>query len=305
MGTGAFAVPSLRALLDSDLEAIALVTQPDRQKGRGQAVAAPPTKHLALERGLPVLQFRRVREPEAQDALRALRPDVQVVVAFGQILPRAVIDLAPLGTVNVHASLLPRYRGAAPIQWAVASGETETGVSTMLIDEGLDTGPVLLQRPLAIRPEETAGELEPRLAELGAGLLLETIRGLAQGRLVPTPQDPARASLARLLRKEDGRLDWTAPAHTLSWRIRGFSPWPGAFAFHEGRLLKVLRAAVAAPQVGATPGAITAVSAAGVRVQCGEGSALELAEVQPESRRAMPAAAWANGSRVRPGTLLG
>ena len=213
MGTGAFAVPSLRALLEAGHEVAALVTQPDREKGRGQALAAPPTKLLAQERGLPVLQPRRVREPAVQDELRALRPELQVVVAFGQILPRTVIDLAPRGTVNVHASLLPRYRGAAPIQWAVASGETETGVSTMLIDEGLDTGPILLRRSLAIGTEETAGELEPRLA--GAGRASSCSRpwtASPRGSLQATPQDPALATLARILRKEDGRLDCTRPA---------------------------------------------------------------------------------------------
>jgi methionyl-tRNA formyltransferase len=305
MGTGAFAVPSLRALLDAGHEVAALVTQPDREKGRGQELAAPPTKQLALERGVPVLQFRRVREPAAQDELRALRPELQVVVAFGQILPRPVIDLAPVGTVNVHASLLPRYRGAAPIQWAVASGETETGVSTMLIDEGLDTGPVLLRRSLAIGPDETAGQLEPRLAELGAELLLETVVALAAGTLVPTPQDHTQATLARILRKEDGRLDWSQPADVLSWRVRGFSPWPGAFAFHEGRLLKVLRARpVPGGKAVAGRGTVTAVAGEGVRVACGGGSELLLVEVQPESRRAMPASAWAAGSRIRPGSGL-
>jgi methionyl-tRNA formyltransferase len=304
MGTGAFAVPSLQAVLDAGHELAALVTQPDREKGRGQVLASPPTKRLAQQRGVPVLQFRRVREPESIARLRALAPELQVVVAFGQILPRSVIDLAPLGTVNVHASLLPRYRGAAPIQWAVASGETETGVSTMLIDEGLDTGPVLQQRALAIGAQETAGELEPRLAALGAALLLETIEGLRTGGVRPVPQDHSRATLARILTKEDARLDWSLAAATLAARIRGFSPWPGSFTHHDGRLLKVLRAVAVAEAAPEAPGVVTSVSPEGVRVACGTG-ALALAEVQPESRRAMPAAAWAAGSRIRPGVRLG
>ena len=189
LGSGAFAIPCLEELLDSGHQVVAVVTQPDRQKGRGKALAPPPLKPVAEARGLPILQPRRVREEEAQAALRELAPELQVVVAFGQILPRSVIDIAPRGTVNVHGSLLPKLRGAAPIQWAIAGGETITGVSTMLIDEGLDTGPVLLQRSLTIGPEETAAELEPRLARLGADVLAETVRGLADGLLEPTPQD--------------------------------------------------------------------------------------------------------------------
>ncbi|MGE5126987.1 MAG: methionyl-tRNA formyltransferase [Betaproteobacteria bacterium] len=310
MGSGAFAVPSLEALLDAGHDVAALVTQPDREKGRGQDLSAPPTKAVATGRGVPVLQFRRVREPEAQEALRALRPELQVVVAFGQILPRSVIELAPLGTVNVHASLLPRYRGAAPIQWAIARGEVETGVTTMQIDEGLDTGPTLLQRRLGIGPEETAAELEPRLARLGAELLLETLRGLAGGTLAARPQDHARATLAPILKKEDGRIDWSQPARAIAWRVRGFFPWPGSFTLHDGRLLKLLRVRLqdASPgsiEGGPAPGEILSVSADGVTVTCGAGSRLQVLEVQPESRRAMPASAWAAGARLRPGTSLG
>jgi methionyl-tRNA formyltransferase len=252
-----------------------------------------------------LLQPRRVREPEAQEALRALAPELQVVVAFGQILPRAVIDIAPRGTVNVHGSLLPRLRGAAPIQWAIANGDRETGVTTMLIDEGLDTGPLLLSRSLAIGPEETAAELEPRLARLGAEVLLETVRGLEQGTITPVAQDAERATLAPLLRKEDGRVDWTRPAAESACRARGFFPWPGAFATHEGRILKLLRVREAAPAQATAPGEVLSVSTEGVRVACGEGTSLLLVEVQPESRRAMPAAAWAAGARVRPGARLG
>ncbi len=306
MGSGAFAVPSLEALLDSGHEVAALVTQPDREKGRGQELAAPPTKAVALGRGIPVLQPRRVREPEAREALRGLRPELQVVVAFGQILPKEVIELAPLGTVNVHASLLPRYRGAAPIQWAIARGETETGVTTMRIDEGLDTGPTLLQQRLAIGPEETAAALEPRLARLGADLLLATVRGLADGTLEARPQDHAQATLAPLLRKEDGRVDWSQPAPAVACRARGFFPWPGAFTFHEARLLKLIHVrALDAPAAPAAPGTILGVSPDGLTVACGQGTQLQVIEVQPESRRAMPASAWAAGAHLRPGSTLG
>jgi methionyl-tRNA formyltransferase len=250
-----------------------------------------------------VLQPRRVKEPEAIAELRRLAPELQVVVAYGQILPRAVIDLAPRGTVNVHASLLPRLRGAAPIQWAIARGDRETGVTTMLIDEGLDTGPTLLARATPIGPDETAADLEPRLARLGAEVLLETVRGLADGSLRPTPQDHTRATLAPLLEKEDGRLDWTRPAPDLANRVRGFHPWPGTFAIWREKTLKVLkaRAEAAGP---AAPGTILTADGAGLLVACGEGTALRVLEVQPESRRAMAASAFASGQHVRTGDRL-
>jgi len=305
LGSGSFAIPCFEALLDAGHEVAALVAQPDREKGRGQALAPPPTKPVAERRGVPVLQFRRVREPEAQEALRRLAPDLQVVVAFGQILPRSVIDIAPRGTVNVHASLLPRLRGAAPIQWAIATGETETGVTTMLIDEGLDTGPTLLARATPIGPEETAAELEPRLARMGAEVLLSTVRGLDDGTLRPVAQDHARATHAPLLKKDDGRIDWSQPATTIARRARGFHPWPGASTTHDGRLLKALRVR---PVEGAGPsaeaGTVVGVGPDGVLVACGDGTSLLLVEVQPESRRAMPAPAWAAGARLRPGARL-
>jgi methionyl-tRNA formyltransferase len=307
LGSGGFAIPCFEALLDAGHDVPALVTQPDREKGRGRDLAPPPLKPVAERRGVRVLQPGRVREDEAREALRRLEPELQVVVAFGQILPRSVIDIAPRGTVNVHASLLPRLRGAAPIQWAIATGETETGVTTMLIDEGLDTGPTLLARATPIGPDETAAELEPRLARLGAEVLLETVRGLAAGALAPVPQDHARATLAPVLRKEDGRIDWSLPAGVIARRARGFHPWPGAFTFHGGRLLKALRVHEAPPPGprAEDPGTVVAVEPEAVLVACGEATRLALVEVGPESRRAMPAAAWAAGARLRAGARLG
>jgi len=305
LGSGAFAIPCLDALATAGHDVAALVTQPDRQKGRGQALSPPPLKPVAAARGIPVLQPRRVREPDAQEALRALSPELQVVVAYGQILPASVIAIARRGTVNVHASLLPKLRGAAPIQWAIATGETETGVTTMMIDEGLDTGPILLQRATNILPEETAAQLEPRLARLGAHLLLETVEGLESGVLRPTPQDESRATLAPLLKKEDGRIDWSRPATVIARRVRGFNPWPGAFTVHAGRGLKVLSARESSEDIAGLPGTVGRISAEGLLVVCGEGSHLLLTEVQPESRRAMPAAAFAAGARLRPGDRLG
>jgi methionyl-tRNA formyltransferase len=307
LGSGAFAIPSFEALLDAGHDVAALVTQPDKEKGRGRGLAPPPLKPVAEARGVPVLQPRRVREPGAVRALRTLQPDVQVVVAYGQILPRAVLDIPPRGTVNVHGSLLPRYRGAAPIQWAIANGERETGVTTMLLDEGLDTGPMLLSRATPIGDEETATDLEPRLARMGAALLVETLARLGDGTLVPRPQVDAEATLARILRKEDGRVDWTRPAAEIAARARGFHPWPGSTTRHDGKDLKLLRvrAESAAGGGDVAPGTITAVDRAGLVVAAGDGSRLRLLEVQPESRRAMDAAAFAAGARLQPGTRLG
>ena len=304
-GSGSFAIPSFEALLREGHGIAALVTQPDREKGRGRALAPPPLKPVAEAHRVPVLQPRRIREAAAQQALAGLAPELSVVVAYGQILPRSVLDLAPLGAVNVHASLLPRYRGAAPIQWAIVNGEGETGVTTMLLDEGMDTGPILLSRATPIGPEETAAELEPRLARLGADLLIETLAGIGDGSLTPRPQAAAAASLAPILHKEDGRIRWGQDAEALVRRVRGLNPWPGTFAEWDGRPLKVLRAATAGPVAGCEPGSVVEIGPRGVRVACGDGSSLWVAEVQPESRKAMPARAWAAGARLAPGSRLG
>ncbi len=226
---------------------------------------------------------------------------MQIVVAYGQILPRAVIDLPPHGTINVHASLLPLYRGAAPIQWAIVRGETETGVTTMLIDEGLDTGPTLLSRTTPIGADETAADLEPRLARLGAQVLLDTLRAVEAGTLKPVPQDAARATLAPIIAKEEGRLDWTMPATALGRRVRGFHPWPGTTASLRGRALKVLAARAEGSEAAAEPGTIVALRPEGFLVACGDGSALLVTRVQPESRRPMAADAFAAGARLGPG----
>jgi len=221
-------------------------------------------------------------------------------VAYGQILPRAVIELPRRGTINVHASLLPRYRGAAPIQWAIAAGEAETGVTTMQIDEGLDTGPVLLSRATSIAPDETAADLERRLARLGATLLIETFRAIEDGSVQPVPQDPARATSAPVLRKEDGRIDWGRRAEEIERRVRAFQPWPGSTTTLGGRALKVLRARPA-PAGPGEPGVIVFIEPAGVVVACGEGTRLVLEEMQPESRRPMSGVAFAAGARLERG----
>jgi len=300
MGSGRFAVPSLEALLDAGHELLAVVTQPDRGRGRGRRLAAPPVKPAAVERGLLVLQPGRVREPGTLALLQGLGAELHVVVAFGQILPASVLAIPRRGTINVHASLLPRYRGAAPIAWAIVNGETETGVTTMLLDEGMDTGPTLLSRRTPIGPEETAVALEQRLARMGAQLLLETLERLARGSLTPTPQDPAQASYAPLLKKEDGRVRWAEPAAAIERKIRGFQPWPGATTVFDGRSLKLLKARVE-PDAAGEPGKLLASDDAGLVVACGDSSGLRLLEVQTESRSSMPAAAFAAGARIRPG----
>jgi len=273
-GTPAFALPTLRALLDRHT-VVAVVTQPDRPAGRGQRLQPSPVKQLAAARGLPVLQPPRLREPGWAERLRALEPEVAVVVAFGQILPRPILDVPARGSINAHASLLPRYRGAAPIAWAIIRGERETGITTFLMDEGMDTGPTLLRRAIPIGADETAGELAARLAELGAEVLLETLDRLPT--LTPAPQDHAAATLAPRLRKEDGRLDWTRPAGELAARIRAVNPWPGASTTTPvGRLL--IWRARAVPGTG-EPGVLSVRD--GLRcVGTGEGL-LQPVEVQP------------------------
>jgi methionyl-tRNA formyltransferase len=306
LGTPEFAVPTVDALARAGHELLAVVAQPDRPAGRGQALKAPATKAWAEAHGVPVLQPEKVRDGTLAAALAALRPDVLVVTAYGRILGRDLLTLAPLGAVNVHASILPRWRGAAPIQWAVASGDAETGVTIMQMDEGLDTGDVLLVRTLPIGPEETAAELAPRLAALGGQAIAEALPLLAAGALVPVRQDAARHTLAPILEKEHGRLDFTRPAGALLARLRGFTPWPGSFTTLDGRVLKI-HAARALPGdaagAGAAPGSARAEGGA-LRVACGGGSALLVTELQPAGKKRMAAADFLNGVGAR-ALLLG
>jgi methionyl-tRNA formyltransferase len=300
MGTPAFAVPSLEALARVGHELLAVVAQPDRPAGRSQALREPATKAWARARGIPVLQPEKVRDGRLAAELAALRPDVVCVAAYGRILGQDLLGLAPHGAVNVHGSLLPKYRGAAPIQWAIASGEAETGVSIMQMDEGLDTGDVLLQRVLGIAPEDTAETLAPRLAALGGDALAEALAMLAAGTVVPVPQDGASATLAPILSREDGRIDWTRPARVVHDRLRGFAPWPGAWTTLEGRVLKVLEASV--EEAGAvpgtwSPGTATAVPGRGLAVACAHPTVLLVRRVQAEGGAAQPALSFANGLR--------
>src|SRR5690242_16298826 len=241
LGTPAFAVPTLEAIARAGHDVPLVVTQPDRPKGRGQTAAATPVKEAALRLGIEVYQPERVRRPEAVERLGSIGADAMVVVGYGQIIPQNVIDLAPLGIINVHASLLPKYRGAGPIQWAIINGETRTGVTTMRIDAGLDTGDMLLKAETDIGPEETAVELGQRLAVLGADLLVKTLDGLARGVIAPQPQNSADATHAPLLKKEDGVIDWTRPSTAIHNRVRGLQPWPGASTPFRGQTLHVWR----------------------------------------------------------------
>jgi methionyl-tRNA formyltransferase len=295
LGTPEFAVPTVDALRRAGHEILAVVAQPDRPAGRGQALRAPATKAWAEAHRVPVLQPVKVRDGTLAAALAALRPDVLVVTAYGRILGRDLLDLAPYGAVNVHASILPRWRGAAPIQWAVTSGDGETGVSIMQMDEGLDTGDVLLTRTLAIGAEETAEALAPRLAALGGQAIVEALALLQAGALVPVRQDAARHTLAPILEKGHGRLDFARPAAELAILVRGMTPWPGAFTALDGNGLKVhaARAAAGAAHPG-RPGEARGVGGA-LRVTCGGGTALDLLELQPEGRRRMAAADFLNG----------
>jgi len=304
MGTPEFAVPSLQALVRQGYQVAAVFTQPDRPAGRGQKLSPPPVKRLAQEYGLPVYQPEKLRAPEVVQLIRELKPEVIVVVAYGKIIPQEIIDIPPLGIINVHASLLPKYRGAAPIQWAIAEGETRTGVTTMRIDAGLDTGDILLARETEIEPEETAVELSERLARMGAELLIETLEGLRQGRIQPRPQDHRLATLAPMLKKEDGKIDWRWPAQKIHNRVRGFQPWPGAYTSFRGKTLHIWRARPTGESLGGPPGRL---ERRGNRllVACGDGQALELLEVQLEGRKRMDVAAFLCGHPVESGECLG
>lgn len=295
MGTPEFAVRSLEACLDVG-EVVAVVTQPDKPKGRGQEVAMSPVKQLALQRGIPVLQPPKIRGTSFHEEIRALKPDVGVVTAYGKILPQELLDAPAQGCVNVHASLLPRFRGAAPIQWSIAAGDDKTGVCLMKMDAGLDTGPVIDRRELPIGPEDTAATLHDALSKLGGELIRQSLPRYLRGELAPVPQPAEGVVLAPLIKKEDGRLDFTHSAAELERRIRAFHPWPGTYTDFRGKTLKVLKA-----KVGSGRGAPGELLSDELEVACGEGS-LVLLEVQPEGKRAMSAREFLAGNRPPKGS---
>lgn len=303
MGTPHAAVPCLERLIADGHELVAVYTQPDRPSGRGNRLTAPPVKDVAIAHGLDVRQPTKIRTPEAVAAFSALDADIAVVVAYGRILPAAYLGAFPLGAVNVHFSLLPKYRGAAPVNWAIVNGETVTGVTTMLMDEGLDTGDILLQRETEIGARENSVSLMNRLAIDGADLLSETLRRF--GDIQPRPQDAAQATLAPIMTKDDGRIDWQRPAVEIADRIRGFQPFPSSFTGLAGKKLTIWSAEAVAETDGSDPGTIVLAKAGDLVVQCGGGSQLKIGELQIEGKKRMDVRDFLNGIRLAAGEKLG
>jgi methionyl-tRNA formyltransferase len=297
MGTPDFAVPALGALLDEREDVALVVTQPDKVRGRGHALSSPPVKELAVSRGIRVIQPQKIRTPEFLYELAAYNPEFIIVVAYGRILPKNILDLPLRGCINVHASLLPKYRGAAPIQWSLICGEKVTGVTTMNMDEGLDTGDVLMQSSLEIKEDEDAGSLFGRLAVLGAGVLVETIRGIRSGVVKPRPQT-GEPSFAPVLKKEDGIIDWRRSAAELAHFVRGMSPWPSAVCRLDGRNIKIIRAVAVGGR--GEPGRIEKASGGVLMVGTSDGL-LKIGELQPEGKKAMTAASFLAGRRLKEG----
>ena len=304
MGTPDFAVQSLNALVDAGHEVTAVITQPDRPKGRGNKMAFPEVKTRALELGLPVHQPDSVKDGAFLELLKSYDPEVIVVVAFGRILPQAVLDLPQYGCVNVHGSLLPEYRGAAPIQRAVLDGRKETGVTTMRMDIGMDTGDMLMQATLPITDEDTTGTMFDKLAELGGKVLIDTLAGLENGTVVPVKQDDSKATHAARILKEDEVIRWEDSAEKIFCQIRGLSPAPGAYTWWNGERLKLWKARISDRETGKAPGTVVAISKNALTVQTGKGC-LEVLELQPAGKKAMPAQAFSNGAGVAEGIVFG
>ena len=305
-GTPAFAVPSLQLLLkEPDFEVVGVVTQPDRPRGRGQEVHSSPVKGAAIAAGVSVYQPEKIRADEAYEYFKRLAPDAVVIIAYGQIIPPRLIAIPRLGWINLHASLLPKYRGAAPINWAIVNGETRTGLTTMLIDAGLDTGPMLLKYETEIGPDETAPELTERLASAGARLMLETLRKLDRKEIEPTLQDHSQASLAPPLKKEDGRIDWWLSARKIYNRIRGLQPWPGAFTTFRGKNCQIWGKPLKPISAGGMPGIMLPTQEDGLLVICGGNTVLRVECVQLEGRKQVTDREFMNGARIVPGERFG
>ncbi len=302
-GTPAFSLPSLRSLLQGPERVIAIVTQPDREKGRGRKVIPSPVKELALQHGITPLQPEKVRGEAFQERMKGLEPDLIVVVAYGQILPKSLLEIPKYGAVNVHASLLPKYRGAAPIVWAILKGEEMTGVTTMMMDEGMDTGDILLQSEISIGEGETSESLHDRLAALGAQLLVETLRRMKAGDLPRIAQDHSKATYAPPLKKEDGQIDWSKEAVEIDRQVRAFNPWPGAFTVWNGQLLKIYRGEVRKGTSSQKAGAVSWVGSDLIEVGTGKDAFL-IKEVQLEGKRRMTAREFLAGHPVMVGAVL-
>lgn len=306
MGTATFALPSLNRLFEKGYEITGVITQPDRPSGRGQSLQAPAVKRRAHELHLPIYQPKSLKTNEMRELVNSLRPDVIIVVAYGKILPPWLLQFSRYGCINLHGSLLPRYRGAAPVHWAIANGEKITGVCTMLLDEGLDTGPIYFCEQTQIGPDETAPELYDRLAQMGGPLILKTLQGIIDGTVDPTPQDGTNATPAPVLKKEDGFIDWAVAASQIHNRVRAFNPWPGTVTRFRDKTCKILKTALHALDpvergaAGAqeSPGSIH-VSRGSLAVVCGDGAALEILSIQPENRRPVSGLDFANGARIQ------
>jgi methionyl-tRNA formyltransferase len=302
-GTPSFALPTLRGLLERPDEVVGVVTQPDREKGRGRKVVVSPVKELAFQQGLTLLQPEKVKEETFQEVARGLKPDLFVVVAYGQILPKSLLSIPKYGAVNVHASLLPRYRGAAPIAWAILKGEKVTGVTTMVMDEGMDTGDILLQTEVPISDEETCETLHDRLALLGAQLLLKTLENMEKGNVRPIPQDPSKATYAPPLKKEDGHIDWKREAAEIDRQVRAFNPWPGAFTKWGDRLLRIYRGGIRERTPAGKAGGVVWVGSDFIEVETGKDSYL-IAEVQLEGRKKMTVREFLSGHPISAGAVF-
>jgi methionyl-tRNA formyltransferase len=304
-GTPQFAVPTLKHLLTQpDFEVLGVITQPDRPRDRGHQISSSPVKEAALAAKLPVHQPEKIRAPEVQELLQSCSPDFIVIIAYGQIIPARLLPIPKHGWINLHASLLPKYRGAAPINWAIVNGETRSGLTTMRIDAGMDTGDILLQRAFEIDAKETAPELSTRLSEAGAPLVADTLRGLAAVRITPRPQDHSQASVAPMLKREDGRIDWNRTAQEIYNRMRGFAPWPGAHSIFRGDSCQLWGEPVSNEKRDAPPGTLL-LEDDDLLVACGDATVLRLLAVKMEGRKKVPASEFANGARLKSGERVG
>lgn len=303
MGTPDFAVGTLEEIIKAGHEVVLVVTQPDKPKGRGNTMQFPPVKECALSHGIEVFQPKRVKEPECVEYLKQYQPDIIIVVAFGQILSKSILDLPPLGCINVHASLLPRYRGAAPIQWAVINGDEITGVTTQRMDTGIDTGDMIAKREVRLAEDETGGSLFDKLAEVGAKLCVETMDMIEKGTAEYTPQNHDAATHTSMISKELGNIDWTQPAAAIERLVRGLNPWPSAYTHLDGKMIKIWRAKVVSDAADYEPGCIVKVTKDDIEVQAGDG-VLSLLEVQLEGKKRMAADAFLRGYHLEEGSFF-
>lgn len=304
MGTPTISAATLAELVKAPDMVVGVVTQPDRPSGRGQQTTPSPVRRFAESRGIPVVAPEKIRTAEFLDLLTQWHPEIIIVVAYGRILPKSVLELAPHGCLNVHYSLLPKYRGAAPVAWTIINGESEGGVTTMQLVEKMDAGPIYLQEKIAVAPDETTGSLQEKLVPIGARLLLETLRRLKEGSLTPTEQDESKATLAPMLEKDDGRIDWHRPVLEIERRVRGFDPWPGSFTYLNGKLLKVHRVKIIPAEFRASPGEVVKAERDGFWVHTGAGT-IALEEVQLENKKRMPGVEFIKGARIKAGDRLG